>query len=359
MRKHGLIVGFCGFLTLSGLSLASPRSWYVAAGASEGAADRWANAFTNLQNALDVVGDGDTIHVAGHAFGGPPLPSTVTVFHWQNASNVTLRGGYKAALDLPLEDHPGTNNPALWPTVLYRITGSARVLTLTGLTDCLIDRVTISNGYLTAAAEVGGGLRFSNCRDVTLANSRVVNNQLNKTAHNLIHRGGGIYFHASRVAVSNSVIANNLANHHTGNIHATPEGGGAYIDSGSEVTILQSFLYGNTSIGKRLRPGYGGALHIDAGGELVVCETVIAHNTAGSDSDGSHGYGGAIANYGTTRLLNTLVVSNSSTSGHSDGIWSSGEPSKMQVENVTIADNFADTMIHAARGASRFVLREL
>lgn len=52
------------------------------------------------------------------------------------------------------------------------------------------------------------------------------------------------------------------------------------------------------------------------------------------------GFGGAVANYGTLRLRNCLIVGNLSQTG-GDGIWSSGATAAATVESATVADNNA------------------
>ncbi len=57
------------------------RHLYVATHATPAAPyDTWANAFTNLQQALDYLVEGDTLYLAGHDFEGGPLDGIASVW---------------------------------------------------------------------------------------------------------------------------------------------------------------------------------------------------------------------------------------------------------------------------------------
>ncbi len=209
------------FLVWTGLIAVQPvvaaRVWYVATNGVPGDADRWSNAFTNLQDALTLAGPGDTIRVAGHTFAYGPVGASYpenTVLLLQNATNVTLFGGYEADPDLPLGDHPGTNNPSQWPTVLTRTTASnIRILTLVNASNVVLHGVTVTNGY-SSENNRGGGVHLASCRDVTFVGCRIIENQARKNSNSPM--GGGLYLASSRgVMLTNSVVANNVARYHT------------------------------------------------------------------------------------------------------------------------------------------------
>ena len=124
----------------------------------------WSGAFTNLQNALDYArtNEGEAvsnIYLAGHIFQGTGVANSV--FAWQDATNQTLRGGYEA--DPEAAELPGARDSAQWPTILQRSAGTARVLLLSNLEDCVFEQVTIRNG---SGATNGSGVCVSGCRGI-------------------------------------------------------------------------------------------------------------------------------------------------------------------------------------------------
>lgn len=297
----------------------------------------WATGFTNLQQAFDYAGAGDTIYLAGQTMTGPAYGSahpSNTVFFWRNATNVALRGGYEASLALPVGDHPGPRDSAQWPSVLARtITNNVRVLTMSGITNAVIEQVSIRNGNPVTPNTPGGGAVFlAGCRGVTFKDSSITsNNATSGSSANQDAYGAGIYLSNSWVTLTNVMIATNRA---TGLGNCGAFGGGVCLIGNSRMTVTRSTFLGNAANGYTANQyGNGAGFYVQAGSVLELSETVLSGNT----NRGLFTYGGAGANYGTLIMRNCLVFSNRTGNAHSDGIFLGGGTGVLV--NCTVADN--------------------
>jgi hypothetical protein len=314
-------------------------------GTDTGSRNSWDVAYTNLQDALNVATNGDTIHVAGQTFSLGPLFTRAgetgygntnhpynSVFLWEGATNVTLIGGYEAQSG----QSPGDPDPDLWPTLLMlnRAAGLGRVMAVRSASNCVIENITFTNGYLhqsyAPVTSVGGiGVLVENSRDVFLDRCRIVGNYDYRRSL----RGGGIYVGNSTATLTNCWVINNKLDCW----NQGAQGMGVYVAGSSRLNVFGSFVTGNNNGGAN-NACYGGGFAVASGGILDVQETAIRGNIAGVSSKA--GYGGGIANFGTVSLRNVLIVGNRSVSANSGGgIYATGASSTTLVVNCTVADN--------------------
>ncbi len=356
----------------------------------------WVTAFTNLQDALDHAGDGDTIRLAGGRFSGTPAPGNDFVFRLLDRKNLTLIGGYQADGDVP-----GANDPDRWPTEIARAEGDVRVLNLESVSNVTIRSVIVRDGWLRGTAAMkGGGLLMSGCDEVTFDRVHVVANKMNGgdysrgggmslidsqltmtnclvAGNELLYesgvlgnysRGGGMSLDNSRVDLYQGTISNNLvhpnrngwgggvylggasvmkvsnamfvANHANAEGNASGRGGAFYVDNGATLEMIASMLSENIAErGQTQSPAYGGAVYVNAGGTVKVRETVLSGNRSVSNTEA---YGGGVYNLGTVRLFNTLINDNRasrSLAQPGSGIEVAGANSQTVIDRCTIVDN--------------------
>ncbi len=339
---------------------------YVKAGGSQTADyDSWAEAFGTLQAALDHVMAneplGANIYLAGGTYEGAAIgasPPENSVFLLQSVSNVVIRGGYQGTSGSGAA--PGTHDPAAHPTILRRTTGNTRVLALAGVSNAVIEHLTIRDG-LNPSGGQGAGVHMVDSSDVTFQSVHFLANRtlergggvyLSGNTNVVISacvidgndidgehaRGAGLYTEHSSVIVTNTLISNNKTLGGTSLRHGY--GGGVYVDSGA-LRVTHSIVRDNVARPRSTnREGHGGGCYVAAGGTLELIESVVSGNRSREISSGSgHLRGGGIANVGTLYMRNVLVVSNRTDSATSDGIWLNG--GSAIIENCTIADNNA------------------
>lgn len=303
------------------------RDWYVSLSGDESSGLSWESAMTNIQWVLDQAISNDTIYLAGETF---PLVSQLS---W-TASYTTIRGGYKAAG----EPCPGTNNPTLWPTVLWR-NGAAthRVMYANALTNCLIAGITFDNGYQTGNTDRGAGLYVANSVSMTVSDCTFANNESSAW-------GGGLAVNSSTdTLITGCEISDNHID--IAQRDQIRYGGGLHIENGDGVVtncIIRNNETKNTKHGSSNTRAWGGGIGLN-GGTWTFSRTVIQRNIAryySSDYQPLYG-GGVFQNAGTHVFRNCLIVTNqviSPTRGErGDGIHVSG--GVLTLVNCTLAHN--------------------
>jgi len=271
---------------LSSVSSLAARDYYVATNSTPGAADRWSNAYTNLQTAFTAAGNGDTVYVAGHRF------AITAEVSWTAKNNLSIFGGYAATNDTTL---PGTCDPVLYPTRWTIKSGTVRQLQLNNVTNGRIERVTFTGGNYFGANGTGkgGAIQIINCGTVLLANCVLTNNICTDVG---AAKGGALYTENAKVAVSNCLFDQN-----------------------------QVFGSGNGGT-------YGGAVHA-ASGTLAMRDCVVRSSVGNSGWQVCHG-----AVYAAAALVmrNCLVVGNH-MKDLGDGVYLASGSGVL--ENCTVADN--------------------
>ncbi len=185
--------------------------------------------------------------------------------------------------------------------------------------------LTITNGY---TADNGAGI-FNNGA-LTIANSTLSGN---RAPTNSTGSGGAIYNETGgTVTITDSTLSGNYAYGSGGAItnHGTFDGGdnsiviskstlsgnsvtnafgGAIYNFGSNLTVINSTLVGNTA-------WMGGAIYSESNSRLWLRNATIAGNTAGAGYTG-HG-GGGIYNFGSYLYYSNTIISNNHSNGSVD-----------------------------------------
>ena len=290
------LAGICLWLgTAGGAFGAGP--WCVAANGNGADGLSWSTAFTNLQAALNVAQSNDSIYLAGQTF------VVTNTIQWTN-SFISIVGGYAGSGGIP-----GTLTNT--PTVLTRWTNSnMRIMTVSGVTNGWLQRVTITGGKnQTASPSLGGGVLITNSSSITLSSCTVSSNEaayLNDD--NSYHGGGGIYSVASSVLVTNCVVAYNKA---TANSYST-KGAGIFLASGS-MTLQDTAIFNNRSTLLYSGKSYGGGMYV--AGTAVVQNCLLYGNDAGGVSSGNTPSGDAVYLSSGSMLVNNCTVADHVCSG--------------------------------------------
>ncbi len=277
VHKPWVIVLTVGCLCLAG-QVVLATDWYAATNAVETFnGQSWQTAFTNIQDALDVAADGDTIHLAGHTFG------LTNQLDW-TTSGITVRGGYEA-LETDPAKLPGTNNPALWPTVINRKSGTIRLIYIKGADDSTLEYVTVTGGLAPNDAadgdrrNFGAGVRIASSQNVMLSGCDINGNSRTggeNTCWQIV--GMGIYSAGSTVTLTNCLVRNNWAQNGWRHGSALAWGAGIYVSGGS-MTIHDSMLL-NNRVTTQAGTAYGGAVYVN-NATLMLRNVLISGNNAG------------------------------------------------------------------------------
>jgi len=282
----------------------------------------WTKAFTNIQEALDTATNGDVIYLAGQTFKLPTLLS------WSNrASGVSIRGGYAAD---NAADFPGSNNPALWPTLILR--GSSmtnRFMTLSGVMNGAIQGVTFQGGSVVSnvSSAYGGALYLGNCINCTIVSCSFISNSVASGGAN--GYGGGLYFfNCTNCSVVSATIMGNTISGATGNSQSY--GAGLCQEQG----IL---LVSNCSIRANLKTAsgdnaYGTGVAVLSGTQTLWGCTISHNRTIPAGT----GNGGGLWSAGTVRMRNCLIGGNIARVNGGGIYISAGSAS---IENCTVAYN--------------------
>lgn len=270
-----------------------PDTFHVATNGDNTDGVNWSRGLTNLQTVLNIIESGDTICLAGQVFAAAPGYLQSSLWTWQAVSNVTMRGGYAATNDAGL---PGSNNPTLWPTILRRTSGSARLLQISGVNASLLEGITFTGGSIPyPGTGQGGGIKISNCTNLTISGCTITNNAV---GDNSMGTGGGLHLTGGSVTISNCIVGWNSA---AGGGNGNATGAGVALISGA-LTAVNSVFIANSCSGVYWE--LGGALYNSAG-TMVLRNCLLAWNRV------SHGISGALYSTGTLKLQNCTLAYNS------------------------------------------------
>lgn len=267
-----------------------------AAGGGNGST--WAQAFSDLQLALDIVGANDSIWVAQGVY----HPGNDREDHFTLIDSVVLLGGFSGDESLHTQRNPAQNITMLSGNigdslqsgdnsyhVIYVGHGSA----ISSMT--VLDGFYISGGNATGdfTAGWGGGLFVG-------SGSPIIRHCT--FGYNSAMDGGAIHADSDSILFQNVTIREN---------HALQGGGGVNLNGNVGTRFIDCTFANNTS------QTYGGAVAMDlANATFTGCEFIF--NTAIDDK------GGAISNYTFSHpvLINCSLFGNRSIQGGS--IWSGG-----------------------------------
>lgn len=234
---------------------------------------------TTLDNALDLVNDGDFIHVATGTYkpgvtisNGSTADAKDITFEVRN--NIQIIGGY--AENAKADDQP---NALLYPTILTGNLGSSKVRHVVSISAPIADnQKVVLNGLTIKEGDAGGTGSIT----------------LNGAAFSKAH-GGGMIIGNAKVELENCNIINNTSSNHAP---------GMYVTEKSQLTIRNCSISGNTA-------------------------SIAASN------------GGGIWNDGSTIYMYNTTVNGNRVGGVGAGVYAinTTRPSITQMYNVTISNN--------------------
>lgn len=280
-----------------------------ATGSDDGSS--WANAFTDLQDALQAATAGQEIWVVGglykptsstdrtisfnlksgvHIFGGFYGGETDKTQRIPDATPTVLTGDLKAN-DSPLEPY-GYRYYYTAPTDPLSIDNSYHVVTCTSLSaTTVVDNIFITSGHANGSnnnQNKGAGIFIYNCANyLWLTNLTIIGNGANQ--------GGGLFIQNSHPTLMRVKIDNN---------GAFDKGGGIYNDLNSIPLIKESYIRGNQAF-------YGGGIY-------SVESTPTLVNSLLSGNIGKIN-GGAFYNLNASPKLTNVTVANNSTETDTGG----------------------------------------
>ncbi|MDH7914147.1 choice-of-anchor Q domain-containing protein [Winogradskyella sp. SYSU M77433] len=227
----------------------------------------WATAKKDLQNALDLVVDGDEVRVASGTYHPNSAPGTTltnpTEFYFWMNTNIKLKGSYD-----PSTNTQDFSNPSILSGDLGT-TNTVHVLVTTNLNNtALVEGFTITGGaavYNSGSVTIGGhtlqyregGGMYNASSSPNLVNVTFYNNSASTY-------GGGIYNTSSSPNLVNVTFYNNSSSSFGGgmvnnssfpnlvnvtfyNNSASTYGGGMVNNLNSNATLNNTLFYGNTS----------------------------------------------------------------------------------------------------------------
>ncbi|WP_353718743.1 right-handed parallel beta-helix repeat-containing protein [Dyadobacter sp. 676] len=231
----------------------------------------WANAYTNLQAAIDAAASGDSIFVAQATY----QPATNTAFSMKEG--VKIFGGF-----IGTETDFAQRNLANKAT-LQGNRANVMLNVNNGLTSAaLLDGFFITSGYQS----LGGGI-YNSSVSPTISNCIFSNNQA-------ASYGGGIFNYNSSPTITNCGFSNNSTQ---------SGGGGGMANTGTSRPVIMNCIFtGNSAFN-------GGAIYEFASTGSVITNCTFAGNTAIA-------YGGGLCNTSlSVTVTNCTFAANSAGSG--------------------------------------------
>jgi hypothetical protein len=353
-----------GFFCLSHVAAGQPLNVIHvkadAVGANDGTS--WADAYSDLQDALAVAESGNDVWVAAGTYlpGGPGARAAT----FQLRSGVGIYGGFAGTEVSRSERDPATN-----PTVLSgdlngndievlepadlvdestRSDNSYHVVTGSGADEtALLDGFVITGGNANYAGNFDGG-GMINVSGSVPANPTLVNCTFHRNSAN--RNGGGIYNYRGDPTITDCVFSENH-----GNGAPMGQGGGGVHNARGSLTLRRCWFGGNTSVG-------GGAGLYNNNASPTVIDTTFDGNrvTGGGETTGGGGirnhssdatiinctftgnsarYGGGISNTGSSPTVVNCIFTRNEANGRGGGFGSwTGNPT---VINCTFVENSA------------------
>ena len=251
----------------------------------------------DLQTALGMATDGDTVYLGGGTYVGSG-GAVVTVTH-----TITLYGGWDGTATTPVVRDPNAH-----PTTLDG-EDSRHVVYIDGDVAPTIDGFIITGGE----AEDGGGIYVYDASPLIQNNVITANHTIDGGAYT-DGRGGGIYVGGNSTAV---IAQNHILSNTSG------YGGGIYHNSWVAITITSNKIAGNVV------SYLGGGIIVEKSPDIIQ-SNVISANSA--DDDG----GGICLWNAAPQIEANRIVDNSAFAG--GGIWMGNNSTPSLMNNLLIGN---------------------
>lgn len=263
---------------------------------------------------LDVTGS-TSLTIKGNGVGQTIIDGDKDdrIFHVLNTASLTLQ-------DLTVTNGAGVPQGG----GIYATSGTS--LTLTS--------VVVTNNYATNTSTAGGG-GIEADGNFSMTGSTVSGNTAQATTTGTVY-GGGLYLSnpSATVNISGSTIANNTAHAATG----YAQGGG--VETDSALTMTDSVVTGNTA-NSDSGGAYGGGIDVD-NGTLDLERVELSDNTAQYGvANVSNAFGGGLATFYPTILINTTIAGNQVVNGRGGGVFNDANGITINAYGATIAQNSA------------------
>lgn len=301
-----------------------PATLYVsqAAVAGENHGGSWADAYVDLQDALNTAIAGDQIWVAQGSY----TPGVRRTDSFVLGSGVDLYGGF-AGTEAALAQRDWQSNITLLSGDIG-VAGSAsdnayHVLTVRdSAAQQIVDGLTIAAGNADQSYDMGGGLYALNAR-LALRNLRFTGNAA--------RMGGAIAGDASAIALDSVSVSGN---------HAW-QGGGLYIANASALTLTQVLIENNQSsaVGNAMADGTGGGGLMAIDSQLQLDHVIFRANQATNPSAYAFAAGGGMSSQGgSLSLYDVRFIGNSGDNG--GGLFNGTNDA--QIDHVSFDRNSAN-----------------
>ena len=330
---------------------AESTTWYVDINATgAGTGESWADAFTDIQSAVDTAASGDKVFVAQGVYshnGAPALidpgvkqPLTDPVLIMKNG--VAIYGGFEGK-EQKLADRL---DPTLFPTILDGDHTSYHVVQ--GASKARLDGFLVRYGYAFGAGNdaSGGGMLNYEINNLEIRNCVFDSNYADGHA-------GGIFNDTSNVTISNSVFNDNFCSSFGGgifNLSSTVSfdyvlftynnayyykytfptmfdfdgRGGGLANSSSDISITNSYFYQNGA-------GVMGGGIFNGGSNIEIHNNYFVNNSTYNSEYLDWG-GGAIGNMATDGYIGNNVIEGNSSNFY--GAIDSSGSSLMLSDNI-------------------------
>ena len=261
----------------------------------------WEKAYGSIKEAMDdleAVGGGEIWVAKGTYYpGGPNRDDS-----FEMKPDIDIYGGFNGD-----ETARDDRDPESYETIFSGNIGDSHsdddnlYHVLVGADDCILDGVTIREGYADGeqSNRHGGGIYLDSDSNMVINNCKIIQNDAEE--------GGGIYSINSFTIISNCQIENNTANNggailsrygsqdyiidsEIKNNEAEWRGGGIYIDYGANPAVHRTLLDGNRT------DGNGGGVYIDdlasqlGGTKPVFFKCEFSYNHAGFRGGGLNAF---------------------------------------------------------------------
>ena len=225
--------------------------------------------------------------------------------------------------------------------------GASEVFSIAGGSTVTISGLTITDGLATSGE--GGGI--SSAGTLVLDSCAVTDNQ----AGSFVAYGGGI-FNTGSLTLNNSDVSGNEAIGDS----AFAAGGGIENQPGATLTVNDSTILDNTSLGVASTSAKGGGIDNEGGGTVSLWGSTVSGNQAIGTSGqfAEPALGGAISDGGSLSITDSVVDDNRATGGSSSefGAYAQGGavavtgrsdsgvlvPATLLMKNSVLSGNLAD-----------------